>query len=106
MVRVMPYWWTTDQCRKQFPAGTSTACTIDIDYLQQKYEPDNSIHYCPDWAAPRKKGRATKEDLRAKSPLEIAMETSKGVEKKRRTVASEHDLSGKEGNYDGAVGAV
>ncbi len=30
--------------------------SIDIEFLKEKYEADNSIHYYPDFAAARKKG--------------------------------------------------
>jgi hypothetical protein len=95
MVSVMPYWWTTECWRRQFPAETSIACNIDIGYLQEKYTADESIHYCPDFAATRKKGRPQAKQQRCKSPLEMAIEKSKGGKKKRKTVMSEIDLSGK-----------
>ncbi len=47
MVSVMPYWWTTNCWRQQFPAETSIASYIDIEYLQERYDPDESIRYCP-----------------------------------------------------------
>jgi hypothetical protein len=46
-----------------------------------------------------------KEELHAKSPLQMALEKSKGVQKKRKQVATEVDLSGKCG-ADGNVGCV
>ena len=52
----------------------------------------------------RKKGWPTKEEPCAKSPLELAMEKSKGVKKKRKYVATEVDLTGK--LKDGAEGCV
>ena len=107
MVSVMPFWWTSNCWRKQFPAETSIACRIDIEYLQEKYPADESIHYCPDFAAQRKKGRPKTTELRAKSPLEMAIDKSKGGKRKRKTVASEVDLlvSGKS-TRDGAEGYV
>jgi hypothetical protein len=104
MVTVMPFWWTTAHWKLQFPKDTLIGCSIDIEYLIEKYDPDNSIHYCPDFAAVRKKGQPTKEELHAKSPLELAMEKSKGVKKKRKYVATEVDLTGK--LKDGAEGCV
>jgi hypothetical protein len=106
MVSAMPFWGTMERWRKQFPGNTYITCTIDIEYLKGKYEQDNSIYCCPDWAAPRKKGRPKKEELQAKSPIEVAMETSKGVKEKRRILVSESDLRGKVKNFDGAVSAV
>lgn len=104
MVSVMPYWWTTDCWRRQFPAETSIACRIDIEYLQEKYEPDESIRYCPDFAAPRKKGRPKAVEKRAKSPLEMAIDKSKGDKKKRKMVMSEMNLMGK--CVNGTVGVI
>ena len=104
MVSVMPYWWTTDCWRKQFPAETSIACHIDIEYLQEKYEPDESIRYCPDFAAPWKKGRPAVVEKRTKSPLEMAIEKSKGGKRKRKMVMSEIDLMGK--SVNGTVGMI
>ena len=104
LVSLMPFWWTTAAWKRQFPKNTSIGTIIDIEYQKEKYEADNSIHYCPNFAAARKEGRPKKEELRAKSPLELALEKSKGVQKKRKQVATEVDLIGK--SKDGAEGCV
>ena len=104
MVSVMPYWCTTDCWRRQFPEKTSIATRIDMEYLQEKYEPDESIRYCPDFAAPRKKGRPAAKETRAKSPLEMAIDKSKGGKRMRKTVMSETDLMGK--CVNGTVGVI
>ncbi len=95
LVSLMPFWWTTAAWKQQFPKNTSIGTSIDIEYLKEKYEVDNSIHYCPNFAAVRKKGQPKKE---------LALEKSKGVQKKRKQVATEVDLIGK--SKDGAEGCV
>ena len=82
------------------------AGTFDLDLLKERYDPDNSIHYCPEFAGMRKKGRP-KKTSRAKSPLEIAMAEHNGsVKKKRRVRVSDEELAqaGREYGEDGGEG--
>lgn len=81
--------------------------------MKEKYKPDDSIHYCPDFAAPRKKGRSKKETSRRKSSLELAMEESKGAKKTRKRVRSEKELNAVDtgddishGHEDGCEGNI
>lgn len=83
--------------------------------LKENYEPDDSIHYCPDFAGPRKKGRP-KKNSRAKSPLELALEEHKGSGKKKRRVRvsdeelarafEDDDSTGGEGMGNGEMGVI
>jgi hypothetical protein len=79
-VNAMLYWWTTRCWRSQSPADEVSCCKIDIDYLKEKYEPDNSIHYCPDLIGQQKKGQP-KKGKREKGQLECTLEKSHGVKK-------------------------
>ena len=102
----MPIHWTAATWRLQFPMDDMFAGTFDLDLLKERYDPDNSIHYCPEFAGMRKKGRP-KKTSRAKSPLEIAMAEHNGsVKKKRRVRVSDEELAqaGREYGEDGGEG--
>ena len=110
IVNAMPYWWTTRCWRTQFPADEVSRCNIDLDYLKEKYEPDDSIRFFPDLIGQRKKGRP-KKDKRAKSSLECALEKSRGKNVRKRKVSTEEaliEMSGgaKENLINGEVEAV
>jgi hypothetical protein len=64
----MPYWWTTECWRSQYPADINVTCAFDMEALREKPE-DKVMRYCPPYAAARKTGRP-KIDKRTKSPLE------------------------------------
>ena len=72
MINIMPYWWTTHCWREQFPKNEVSCCSFDMAYLKEKYAADKSIHYCPDFAAPRKRGRP-KNNACFKSPIKVAI---------------------------------
>lgn len=109
----MPLWWTTQVWRQQFPADDNFRCNFDLQYIKDMYPADDSIHYCPDIAGPRKKGRP-KNSTRAKSALEVAIEDHNGNGgRKRRVRVTDEKLaqmgvgdgsSGGDGN--GATGAI
>ena len=106
----MPAWWTVAAWRSQFPADDRFFGTFDLQAIKDNYQPDASIHYCPDFAGPRKKGRP-KKNSRAKSALEKALEDHNGTGKKKRRVhASDEELAGpwpEGGSDDGKMmGAV
>lgn len=88
LTNVMPHCWSTAAWRKQFPANGSNACNIDMEYLKNKYPPNNKIRYMPDFVAKRKRGRPQKKS-RFKSAMEVAMQ-KKSPRKKRKT-AAEYD---------------
>jgi hypothetical protein len=89
----MPQWWTAAAWKSQFPSDDGFHGIFDLWLLKENYEPDDSIHYCPDFAGPRKKGRP-KKNSRAKSPLELALEEHKGSGKKKRRVrVSDEELA-------------
>jgi hypothetical protein len=64
----MPFWWTTECWRKQYPAETDLTCNFDMDTLRGSPE-DKAMRYCPPFAAAQKTGRP-KTDKRIKNPLE------------------------------------
>jgi hypothetical protein len=112
MVNAMPYFWSTNWWRNQFPMEEAIRCNIDLQYLKEQHDPDNSIRYCPDVVGVRKKGRP-KKGSRKKSPLEEALAKSRGEKNvRKRRVATEEELlnpmaSKNTGNVlDGAVGCV
>jgi hypothetical protein len=103
MVNAMPYWWTTAYWKTQFPKDASSSASLDMDYLKSKHGMgDSSIHYCPNFAGPRKKGRRKNTSKRAKGVLEVALDEYKGV-KKRRKVATEAELLEGQDGDEGSV---
>lgn len=116
MVSAMPYFWSTRWWRNQFPQEEAIRCNIDLEYLREKHDPDNSIRYMPDMVGLRKKGRP-KKNSRVKSALEEALGKSRGEKKvRKRRVASDAELLNMEhpfknplqcaGGVDGEQGAV
>lgn len=94
VVNSMPSWYRTSRWRQQLPEKAEIRCSIGLSYLKEKYKPDDSIHYCPDFAAPRKKGQPKKDASRRKSSLELAMEESKGAKKMtKKRVRNEKELN-------------
>ena len=92
MVTAMPYFWSTRWWRKQFPREEAIRCNIDVEYLMEQHDPDNSIRFCPDVVGVRKKGRP-KKSSRKKSALEVALAKSRGEKNvRRRRVATEEEL--------------
>ncbi len=91
----MPYWWTTDCWRSQYPADINVTCAFDMEALRETPK-DKAMRYCPPYAAPRKT-RRPKIDKRIKSPLE--------VNKKRKKNERVHDLPApKKGKHVGRRG--
>ena len=79
---VMPYCWTSEMWRKQFPNEMTNRCNIDMNFLKLKYEPNTKLRYMPDFVGKRKRGRP-KGKKRIKSALELAMAKKKGKKRKR-----------------------
>lgn len=103
MVTAMPFFWSTNWWRKQFPMEETIRCNIDLQYLKEQHEPDNSILYCPDIVGLRKKGRP-KKDNRKKSPLEEALAKSRGEKNvRKRRVATEAELMGVSGAMEDSL---
>ena len=106
VLNAMPRWWTAEAWRRQFPADDRFFCNFDLQWIKETYAPDDSLHYCPDFAGPRKKGRP-KKNTRAKSPLEIALSEHNGTGvKKRRVRMTDEELDmmgfeGESGDVDG-----
>ena len=66
--KAMPYQWTTECRRSQYPADINVTCAFDMEALRETPE-DRAMRYCPPPAAARKTGWP-KIDKRIKSPLE------------------------------------
>jgi hypothetical protein len=64
----MPFWWTTECWRRQYPVDSNVTCNFDMDALRATPE-DRAMKYCPPFAGARKAG-CPKNDKRIKSPLE------------------------------------
>ena len=79
IAQVMPWWWTTKQWRLQLPNEVNVAETasLTLQVILDRYHPNHSIRYCPDWTAARKAGRPKKGE-RLKGAKELA------VDKKRK----------------------
>jgi hypothetical protein len=76
----MPYWWTTECWRNQFPVDTNVTCNFDIE-LHRATPEDRTMRYCPPYASARKTGRPNL-DKRLKSPLEGKSKRKRGDVKK------------------------
>ena len=103
VLNAMPCWWTAEVWQSQFPADDKFLCNFDLQWIKEKCLPDDSIHYCPDFAGPRKKGRPKKNTC-AKSPLEMALSQHNGTGvKKRRVCMTDEELEnmGETGDGEG-----
>jgi len=87
----MPYWWSTECWRNQFPVDTNVTCNFDMEAIRATPE-DRTMRYCPPYAAARKTGRP-KIDKRLKSPLE-------GKSKRKRGDANKGKAGGKRRSPD------
>ena len=54
---MMPYWWTTEKMRLQYPLEIVVQAELDMAVLKAEGQPDDTIRYCPSLAAPNKAGR-------------------------------------------------
>ena len=77
LVNGMPYWWTTDQWRSQFPQDENARSCPSIAILKNIYEASDHLFFIPDFVGARKKGRPKTID-RYKSSLEKALRKIKG----------------------------
>ena len=96
MQNIMPAWWRTTTWRGQVPEKGVIHTNFDIRYLKDKYPPNNTMRYCPDFVAANKSGRP-KKNRRKKSALEQALEANK-KKRKRAKKNSKKDKSGKSDN--------
>ncbi len=64
----MPFWWTTECWRRQYPANKNVTCNFDMDALRGTPQ-DEAMKYCPPFVAAQKAG-CPKNEKRIKSPLE------------------------------------
>lgn len=72
----MPFWWTTECWKQQYPEDVEVSCNFDLSTLRRTPE-DGLMRYCPPYTAPNKAGRP-KNEKRMKSPVE-------GTKKRRRS---------------------
>ena len=97
ILKIMPPWWTTNFWRRQLPLteevrGGVTMSTVKFGETGDALVTgDLSLKYCPDWTAPRKKGRP-KGNTRLKSGAEMAMTGKKkrNAHKKKRGQYCDH----------------
>jgi hypothetical protein len=45
---IMPYWWTTDQWKRQLPLDTIANCNMTMAVIREDHEPSGNYRYCPD----------------------------------------------------------
>ena len=79
----MPLWWTTIMWRKQYPRNHNHT-TVTMNTLTSNHIANDSLRYCPPYAAPRKAGRPKGTLKRCKSPME--------GNKKKAKVSTEQQL--------------
>jgi hypothetical protein len=82
MQNVIPALWRTTTWQGQIPEEGVVHVSFDIRYLQDKYLPNNTVRYCPDFVAANKSGHPKKNRHR-KSASEQALEANN---KKRKRV--------------------
>ena len=70
---IMPYWWTTEQWKKQFPLNVKASCITNMETISDDHNQSVNYSHCPSWSAPNKAGRP-KKNKRRKSVLEKALE--------------------------------
>jgi hypothetical protein len=67
---VMPYWYTTEQWRLQYPQDQQDPlCDFSMESVKESHVAETSWRYCQPYAAPNKSGRP-KEGKRVKGVLE------------------------------------
>ena len=52
----MPYWWTVEHWREQYPLELNCRGDITMDTVKDRHRPDELLAYCPTWSAAKKKG--------------------------------------------------
>ena len=67
---VMPHWYSTAWWRRQFPEDSVCRGDISVKSVKKKYPADDTLKYCPDWAAPRKSGRPKKDEKRKRGVMD------------------------------------
>jgi hypothetical protein len=61
---VMPHWYSTEWWRRQFSEDSVCRGDVSIKSVKNKYPANDTLKYCPDWAAPRKSGHPKKDEKR------------------------------------------
>ena len=85
LMKIMPYWWTHAYWKEQIPEIEVVKDVVTMDVLKASdIMPDHDFMYCPNWAAPNKKGRPKKGSC-IKSSVEKAMAPQKKRVKNKAT---------------------
>lgn len=92
LVNGMPYYWSTESWRDQFPKEENSRSCMNIGLLKDVYEPSDHMFFVPDFVGARKKGRP-KTSQRFKSALEIAIRKSKGEKAVTQKLLTEEELA-------------
>jgi hypothetical protein len=79
-VTLMPYWYTREQWKLQFPKEFVYRADMTWDNIRKSDSKDDRMKYCPSWVAPKKKGRPKKEVRK----LGIADHVQQAAAKRRR----------------------
>ncbi len=98
----MPFWWTTECWRRQYPANINVTCNFDMDALRGTPE-DKAMRYCPPFAVARKTGRPM-NDKRIKSPLEGKKKREETTEKTSEALPKRSNHAGTRGGTGGGGG--
>ena len=64
----MPFWWTTECWKRQYPEDVEVLCNFDLSTLRRTPE-DGLMRYCPLYTGPSKAGRP-KNKKQMKSPVD------------------------------------
>jgi len=86
-VSIMPYWLTTAHWRQQYPQDLLCLGSLSIKGVMGFYQPDATIRYGPEWAAPRKAGRP-KGDNRVMSVVDHIENSAKKRKRQRKLFCS------------------
>jgi hypothetical protein len=79
-VTLMPYWYTREQWKLQFPKEFVYRADMTLDNIRKSDCIDERMKYCPSLMAPKKKGRPKKEVRK----LGITDHVPQAVAKRRR----------------------
>jgi hypothetical protein len=74
---VMPYWLSSTTWHKQFPEDCDCRSDISIMSVKNKYQGNDLIHYCPQWAVPKKAGHPKKDAKRSKGVMDIVAQNKR-----------------------------
>jgi hypothetical protein len=73
----IPYWWSTECWRNQFPVDTTITCDFDMEVIRATTPEERTMRYCPPYAAAGKTG-CPKIDKQGKSSLDVKNKRKRG----------------------------